>query len=397
MKLFEFEGKGLYKSYGIAVPEGKVFFAKDSLAIPNLKNGYVVKAQITAGKRGVSGGVFLTQDKAKASEFVQSLFSKVILGFPVEQVLVEEKQDFQAMYYLSISFDTIQRCPALAFSKNGGIDIEKMHDIHTLLIPTEFSVSDVKVWLQKQGFPEAQAKKFSDLAEKAFQCFVKEDLRILEINPLMELKSGGLVACDAKVMTDDDSAYRHKERTFPARNEFGRKPTVRELEAKKIDQDDYRGVGGKYTELEGDIAMLTAGGGASLTNMDALLAYGGKPANYTEYSGNPPTEKVYKLTKLILSKPGIVGCWHVGGTANNTQLDVTMKGFAQALEELKPEFPIVVRRDGPNKIEGFKILEEAKERLHLNMNWYDKNTTMTETAKVLMEMIQEYKQKKGLQ
>ncbi|PSH00165.1 MAG: hypothetical protein BRC28_00960 [Nanohaloarchaea archaeon SW_4_43_9] len=135
--------------------------------------------------------------------------------------------------------------------------------------------------------------------------------------------------------------------------------------------------------------MMLAGGGASLTNMDAMIEYGGEPANYTEYGGNPPTEKVYRLSKVIMSKPGLRGLWHVGGTANNTDIYRTMKGFCQALEDERPDYPIVVRRDGPNADKAFELLRETRERLDLNMKLYRNDTSMTETAETLMQMVEQ--------
>ncbi|MDO8428889.1 MAG: ATP citrate lyase citrate-binding domain-containing protein [Candidatus Diapherotrites archaeon] len=396
MKLFEFEGKQLFQKYKISIPMSTVFSKEVKINLLEFKQGYAVKAQVTAGKRGVSGGVVLTHSKIEAEQAVHELFSKKIHGFPVEHVLVEEKQNIECMYYFSITYDTVEKCPVLSFSKNGGIDIEKMVDLYRLDIPIEYNSKQVLDWLNSIGLQKVNLSDLEQLICQAFTCFLEEDLRVLEINPLVFSQEQKWIACDSKILTDDDAQFRHKERIFPSRNEFGKIPTIRELQAKEIDQDDYRGVGGKYTELTGNIAMLTAGGGASLTNMDALLAYGGKPANYTEYGGNPPQEKVYKLTKVILSKPGLVGCWHVGGTANNTQIDVTMKGFALALEEIKPEYPIVVRRDGPNSSEGFRILEETAKKLKLNLKWFDKNMPMTESAEVLMKMVKEYQKKKGL-
>ena len=135
--------------------------------------------------------------------------------------------------------------------------------------------------------------------------------------------------------------------------------------------------------------MMLAGGGASLTNMDAIIEYGGEPANYTEYGGNPPTEKVYRLSKVIMSKPDLKGLWHVGGTANNTDIYRTMKGFVQALEEIDPDYPIVIRRDGPNADKAFEMLREKKEELDLDMKLYRNDTPMTKTAEILMEMIED--------
>src|SRR3989338_4478887 len=147
-------------------------------------------------------------------------------------------------------------------------------------------------------------------------------MKTVEINPLVEDKNGDLIAADAVVVLDDDGLKRHKF-NFPKRTGL-REQTPREIAAKKIDEDDYKGVAGKtFVDLEGDIAVLASGGGASIVAMDALLSYGGKPANYTEYSGNPSAEKVKKLTQVVLSKPNLHGLWIVGGTANFTRIDLT--------------------------------------------------------------------------
>ncbi len=222
-----------------------------------------------------------------------------------------------------------------------------------------------------------------------FEAFLEEDARLLEINPLAKTEEG-YVVLDAMMDLEDDASFRH-ERNFPDRTVMKREKTDREVRAEKIDEDDHRGVAGKYTELEGDIAMMLAGGGASLTNMDALIEYGGDPANYTEYGGNPPSEKVYRLSKVIMSKPGLNGLWHVGGTANNTDVERTMDGFIKALREEKPDYPIVIRRDGPHADEAFENLRKVREELDLNMKLFRNDKPMTESAEDLMEMVREYK------
>lgn len=208
---------------------------------------------------------------------------------------------------------------------------------------------------------------------------------MLEVNPLVET-SEGFVVLDSMMELDDDASYR-RDREFPERSNFGREKTEREKRAEKIDENDHRGVAGKYTELEGDIGMMLAGGGASLTNMDALIESGGKPANYTEYGGNPPTEKVYRLSKVIMSKK-LNGLLHVGGTANNTDVYRTMKGFCKALREEEPSYPIVVRRDGPNADKAFELLRDVREDLDLDMKLFRNDKPMTESSKELMEMVE---------
>mgnify|MGYP001592678921 CR=1 FL=1 len=139
--------------------------------------------------------------------------------------------------------------------------------------------------------------------------------------------------------------------------------------------------------MDVDIAILFSGGGASIANMDALLQHGLQPANYTEYSGNPPREKVYELAKIVLSKPDLKGLWIAGGVANFTNVGETFNGIVDALDEVKPRYPIVVRRAGPYEKEGMQLMRECALRNNLNMKLFGKETSMSETAKVLADLI----------
>ncbi len=370
MKLFEHEAKELLENYGLETPRD---------------NGeeYVVKAQVLAKNRKEHGGVKFASSRKEAEEIASEMRGSEVNGRRVEEVLVEEKVDYSAEYYAAIIYDTDLRKPVLMFSRDGGTGIED-REVEKLVL------EDVLQWRIRQFLKENSVEsddivKLGSALEKLAHCFFEEDARMLEVNPLV--KTGeGYVVLDAVIDLEDDASYRH-DRDYSERSEFGREKTDREIKAERIDEDDHHGIAGKYTELDGDIAMMLAGGGASLTNMDALISYGGSPANYTEYGGNPPTEKVYRLSKIVLSKPGLEGCWHAGGTANNTDIYRTMKGFCQALEEIEPDYPIVVRRDGPNADKAFELLRETRDKLGLEMELFRNDTPMTETAEVLMEMV----------
>jgi succinyl-CoA synthetase beta subunit len=133
--------------------------------------------------------------------------------------------------------------------------------------------------------------------------------------------------------------------------------------------------------------MILNGGGASIANMDALINVGLKPANYTEYSGNPPREKVYQLAKVVLSKPGLRGLWMAGVVANFTNIKETFLGIIDALDEIKPAYPIVVRRDGPESKEAFELLRECAARNNLNIKMFTKEVSMSYTATILASMV----------
>ncbi len=371
MKLFEHEAKQLLSSYGLEVPDWE-------------GEEYVVKAQVLAKDRKEHGGVKFASAREEAEEIAEEMEGSEVNGHEVEEVLVESRVDYEREFYVACLYDTDSREPVLLFSAEGGTGVEDSQVEKMSL--AELSQWRIRQFLKRSGVESDRLVKLALNIYRVADCFLEEDARMVEVNPLVGT-GDGYVVLDAMVELDDDASYRHS-RDYGERSEFGREKTEREIEAEKIDRDDHRGIAGKYTELDGDIGMMLAGGGASLTNMDALIEYGGEPANYTEYGGNPPTEKVYRLSKVIMSKPGLRGLWHVGGTANNTDIYRTMKGFCQALEEEKPDYPIVVRRDGPKADRAFELLRETREKLGLEMKLFRKDTPMTRTAEVLMDIVE---------
>jgi len=340
-----------------------------------IKPPLVLKAQVLSGKRANAGGVLRVEKEEELEQKLKELFNKIVNGEKVERILVEEAVEIEKEYYLSFSYSTETRGPVMTFGE-GGTGAEgkgaKTYSVDILSgyngenIPAELAETAIKLW----------------------EVFLKYDCELAEINPLVIDKTGKVWALDSKVILDDDGDFRREEK-FPERNLFGRAPTDAEIEARKIDKRDHRGTAGSvYWDLDGDIAVLAAGGGGSIVNMDALIALGGKPANYTEHSGNPPREKLKKLTKIILSKTGLKGLWIVGGTANFTDIYETLMGVVEGLREVKPKpnFPIVIRRGGPRDKEAFEALKEIGKKEGFDFRLYGRETPMTSTAKIMVDL-----------
>ena len=120
-----------------------------------------------------------------------------------------------------------------------------------------------------------------------------------------------VIAAASLMAVDDCAMYRHPELSDMVQigsDRAWRPLTALEKQVVEVNEaDPYRGTA-RYTEIDGgDIGFMCGGGGGSLMMFDALLSYGGKPANYTEFGGNPPEQKVFGLVKGILSKPGVEG------------------------------------------------------------------------------------------
>ncbi|MBI2444621.1 MAG: hypothetical protein HYV42_05280 [Candidatus Magasanikbacteria bacterium] len=383
MNLYEWEGKKLFTKHGIATPRGVVVrrgadFAKayNDLGIKEV----VAKAQVLSGKRGKNQGIKFCSSVEEVTRACEELFNTNFRGQYVAALLIEEKLDIAEEHYLSITYDTNKKQPVLIYSRQGGMEIEEVPEAQIEKIGLDIRNANLGV----MASPDPSSP------QALWQCFLAEDTRLVEINPLVKTRDGRWVAADAKVALDDDAFYRHEEwKQLEPRTMLGRLPTEREVAVRKIDEGEnyYRGTAGKYIEMDGDIAILFSGGGASIANMDALIKAGLKPANYTEYSGNPPREKVYQLAKIVLSKPNLKGLWIAGGVANFTNIAETFHGIVDALDEIKPTYPIVVRRAGPYEEEGMRLMRECAERNHLDMKLYGKETSMSETAKILAKAV----------
>lgn len=381
MNLYEFEGKQLFSDVGIAIPKGETLtrfhdpkVEYEKLGIENV----MVKAQVLSGKRGKNNAIRFCTTAVEVEAAVKDLFAMDVRGQYVAAVRIEEKLDIAEEHYLSITYDTNNKQPVLVYSTEGGVDIEDVADEKILRVPLDIRNA------------EAQIDEDIPYAQELWNLFLDQDCRLAEINPLVKTEKGEWIAADAKVALDNDAFYRHESwKELEPRTMMGRPPTDREIAVQKIDAGEkyYQGTAGKYIEMDGDIAILFSGGGASIANMDALLEQGLKPANYSEYSGNPPREKVYELAKIVLSKPHLRGLWIAGGVCNFTNVRETFHGIVDAIDELKPNYPIVVRRDGPEGQAGRDLILDCAKRNNLDIKVFGKEVSMSDTAKVLADMI----------
>lgn len=395
MKLFEFEGKKLWEKYGIVIPKNLLTAKTElgTLSIPSEWGGYVIKAQTLHGKRAYKGQIIQTTTFEQAQVETLKLFNSFSKSTDFEYVLLEEKINYTHSVYVSFSFSTAHRKPVIILSTEGGsgIEVKASSQNVRLLDPfVGFHPSIVRELVFGTGIPKEHIGSLVKIVEKLWSCFQQEDCLLAEINPLVLTERGEWIALDAKVIIDDEAVFRHPNNQFHPRSNLGRLPTANELEACQIDRNDHRGVAGtSYIDLDGEIAILASGGGASLACMDALIAYGGRPANYTEYSGNPPKEKVKRLTEIVLRKPGLRGCWVVGATANFTDIFETLSGFLEGLRTIvpKPTYPFLIRRAGPNDQKAFDLLRQAARDEGYNFHLFGSDTPMLSTAKIMVDLV----------
>ena len=404
MKLYEHEALGaIFKKYKIPVPR-YIFATEMNDAVNQFvekEPGVVVKSMVLVGKRGKAGAVKVVSDKAKVPDVVRDLATREVYGEKSIGALVEEKLDIEKEFYLSVTYSTKDRAPAIIFSEHGGMDVEEIDPklIHTHVISDVRSVYpyQIRQFLTGIGFSDKDLlRPLSEVIVNVYHAFVGAECRLLEINPLVVARSGDkrkIVAADAVVILDDDASV-NPAVVYGARSAQGRPMTQREQDAILIDQGDHRGKAGSYVELDGDIAMMTFGGGGSTVTAETAIEAGLRIANLTDIGGNPPAEKMYRISRIILSKPGIKGVPVCGGTASNTRIDVTLgEGLAKALDDMNAEGKLdknlvwVVRRSGPEYVKGLKMLHECFVRNGIRGEIYDSQLPITEAPIRLKELL----------
>ncbi|MBM4123224.1 MAG: ATP citrate lyase, partial [Nitrospira sp.] len=347
------------------------------------KSKLVAKAHEAMGSRFKLGLVKVGLDLAGAKAAVKEMLGRQVGSITVSQVIVSEMIPHKDEYYAAVK--STREGTDVLVANCGGIEVESNWD-RVKRLPVEVGSTPSADALEKlakdAGFTGPLAKKVADFAGKLFACFDNEDAQYLEVNPVVAREGDGeLVALDAVTLLDADAKFRHPDWNFPFAAEFGRAYTKNELEVMGVDAKIKGSV--KFIEIPGgDTAMLPAGGGASVYYSDAVVARGGKLANYAEYSGDPPDWAVEVLTDKVCSLPGIKNIIVGGAIANFTDVKKTFSGIIAGFRKAKAEgklngVKIWVRRGGPREKEGLDAMRALRDE-GFDIHVFDRHTPLTD-------------------
>jgi ATP-citrate lyase beta-subunit len=388
-KVLEGPGMGILKKWGILVPNYVVVSSADELKKVAEANDWlkssklVVKAHEALGSRFKLGLVKVDLDVQGALAAAQEMLGRQVGSITVSQVIVSEMIPHKDEYYAAVKSN---RDGAEILAANcGGIEVEANWDRVkklTVEVGTAPSADALQNLAKQAGFSDPIAAKVAEFLGKLFSCFDGEDAQYLEVNPLVVRQGDGdLIALDAVTLLDADAKFRHPDWNFSFAAEFGRAYTPKEQEVMAVDAKIKGSV--KFIEIPGgDTAMLPAGGGASVYYSDAVVARGGKLANYAEYSGDPPDWAVEVLTDKVCSLPGIKNIVVGGAIANFTDVKKTFGGIIAGFRKAKNEgklngVKIWVRRGGPREKEGLDAMRALRDE-GFDIHVFDRHTPLTD-------------------
>jgi len=356
MKLHEYQSKQIFAKYGVPIPKGRVAAtaAEARQIAEELGGRVVIKSQVLVGGRGKAGGVKLAQSPDEAEDLATQILAMEIKGLPVRKVLVDEAANIETEIYLGITNDRAAHKPVMMASAAGGVDIEevaretpekiiKVH-IDPLLGLQGYQTRDLAAGID---LPKEHWRAFGKIAHGLWEAYYHSDATLAEINPLVVTAEGELLAVDGKMVLDDNGLFRHPDLA-----------EMRDLDVEDPTEVEARKYGLSFIKLDGDIGCMVNGAGLAMATMDITKFFGGQPANFLDIGGGANADKVAAAFRLILSDPKVKAVL-INIFGGITRGDEVARGILTALEEIKPEVPMVVRLVGTNAEEGRQLLAEA--------------------------------------
>jgi len=369
MNFAEHAAKPLLREAGIATPEGHLATSPEQAAeIAQALGPCVVKAQVPTGKRGKAGGIQLVDEADAAASAARNILGMKIAGHTVDTVLIEQQIPIDKEYYAAVLTNAISKGALMLFSTEGGMDIEDVAaEMPEKLLQLEIDIShgakiaDVRQMLS----PADLGKTEPEIAEtlcRLYEVFTRYDAELVEVNPLVVTSDDRVIALDCKFSMDDSAVPRQSEIAATGSPE-------------KLSQREARGaeLGLKYIELDGDVGIIANGAGLTMTTMDVVSFYGGKPANFLEIGGDSYTKAKPGL-ELVLSNPSVKSLV-VNFCGAFARCDVMTQGIIDAWLELAPDIPIFFSIHGTGDVEAVAMLKQR-----MNMEPYSDMDSASKAA-----------------
>src|SRR4051794_16730515 len=257
MDLFEYQGKQYFARFGIPVSAGGVADTVDEAVSQGDAAGYpvVVKAQVQVGGRGKAGGIKLAKDADEVRTYAGNILGMDIKGHLVKRLWVEHASDIAEEYYASFTLDRSAKQHLLMLSAKGGVEIEQVAEedpeaiVRLHIDPVDgLSQSAARTACEQAALSPAALEGATEILLKLYDCYVKGDCDLAEINPLILTPEGKVHALDAKVSLDGNAEFRHPEwEAYKATEELDEREQL------------ARSRGLQYIGLDGTVGIIANG------------------------------------------------------------------------------------------------------------------------------------------
>lgn len=352
MRLLEYQAKELFREYGIRVPEGRASTGIEQARkdAQELRYPFVIKAQVPVGGRGKAGGIKKCHNGDELEARYPEIMGMSIKSERVRAILLEKMADISRELYLSLFLNRGKRAYTIIASPEGGVEIESQRDQIVLDVGTgavsDGAAREVALAMKLEG---AAADALADMLKRLSKLAVEKEAELAEINPLAVLSDGSLIALDGKVMTDDNSGFRHPE-------------LARYKESSELEEIAEKS-GFSLVELDGDIAVVGNGAGLVMSTLDMLSDKGGRPACFLDVGGGATTGSVHQALTLIskMERVRTILINLYGGIVKTTTV---ASAFIRGYDEGLISVPVYARLSGAESEKAKEMLDGTRTMLY---------------------------------
>lgn len=359
MRLHEHEAARIFQQAGVPVPPFVVARTPEEAVagLERVEPPVVLKAQVLVGSRGKHGGILSAETAVEVRRKAGALLGSSVRGLRVEAVMVARKVPVSRELYAGATIDPTAGAITVLLGVSGGTEVEATaREVpgalfrRTVRPPDELRGHQARALAREAGFRGELMVRIADVLIALFRVFRRTDALIAEINPLVATPDEALWAVDAVLEVDDSALFRHPE--LPA-DPVSRMEHALERAARKI--------GVSYVDLDGDIGIICSGAGLGMATMD-IVGQRLRPANFLETGGGITEDLMYKVTHLVLEKPGLRGLLiNLYGGIN--PIHEGAKGIVRALREKqvsgRAPIPVVAKALGNRQEETWATLSEG--------------------------------------
>lgn len=351
MDLFEYQGKSLYQKFNINHPNSKLIKNLNDLNDPiDLNFPVVVKAQVQVGGRGKAGGIKLAKDINELTQYSEEILGMDIKGHKVEILLLEEASNILEEYYISFTLDRSEKKYLIMLSAKGGMDIEQVAEenpddlVKFHVSPSEkLTSSTISELINKANLNKDHEESLSEIIENLYLMFTEGDCDLVEVNPLA-ITDNGVMALDSKVSLDMNAKYKH-----PYFDDFEQEIPIPESEKNAKEK------GLNFIKLDGSVGIIGNGAGLVMSTLDVVAENGGKAANFLDIGGGAKAETVSSALEVLEADQNVKSVL-INIFGGITRCDLVAEGIIEATKGKELVWPIIIRLDGTNSLEGLEIL-----------------------------------------
>ena len=374
MDLFEYQGKSLYKNYDISHPKSSlVKDLKELEEVSGLSYPVVVKAQVQVGGRGKAGGIKVANNQEELDKIANEIYGMDIKGHKVDVLLIEEASEILEEYYISFTLDRSEKKYLMMLSSKGGMDIEQVaKDNPSDLIKLHISPSeglnekDLNDSIIQANLNQDYKTELAEIIMKLYKLFQEGDCDLVEVNPLA-ITSEGVMALDSKVALDMNAKFKHEnfqlledEIPIPEEEKFAKEKGL------------------NFIKLDGSVGIIGNGAGLVMSTLDVVAEHGGSASNFLDIGGGAKSETVSAALEVLETDPNVKSVL-INIFGGITRCDLVAEGIVEATNGKELKWPIVIRLDGTNSIEGLEILKNnPNDNIFISEN-------MDEAAKLAVE------------